>query len=51
MNYKIFYYLTAFCFGGALTHLTLWYIPQAITMAVVGLLSIGVGLFFKKYHK
>lgn len=51
MNYKFFYYLTAFCFGGAFTNLTLLYIPQSITMLVIGLLSIGAGLLFKKYQK
>lgn len=49
--YIIFYLLTSFCLGGTLVYSTLGYIPQTITMLFVGVLSIFVGLFFKKYSK
>lgn len=49
--YNIFFLLSAFAFGGAFVYTTLNYTPQLISMVLIGLASIGVGFFFKKYSK
>lgn len=48
---NVFYMLSAFSLGGALVYLTLDYSKQATTMLIISVLSIFVGLFFKKYSK
>jgi len=50
--YYLFYLLSAFSFGGSFVFLTLGgYTPQVITMDSLGVVSILVGLLFRKYTK